>query len=286
MIKYHAFAKAVEMRSISKAAEILGYSRSKLSNIIGSLEDELGLRLLEEEDDSVVLTESGKKLIPYCQQIVETERKLKFEALSMLNQSEDSIRIGTPNSMLVGFVSDLIARFTQDHEDITLSIQEDTLANVGRQLISGDIDVAFLTEEFAANTMFYPLFEDEICLAVNKSHPLAQQDALMAHDLRDVPIIYSPPGWDDITRIVINRLPFKPNIRCYSASDLAALAMVQSNMGVYVISNLQKSLLPKDVVAISFQEHYRRTVGVAVRSMKDLTDSQRTFVDACIESFK
>ena len=165
MIKYHAFAKAVEMRSISKAAEILGYSRSKLSNIIGSL-------------------------------------------------------------------------------------------------------------------------EDEICLAVNKSNPLAQQDALMAHDLRDVPIIYSPPGWDDITRIVINRLPFKPKIRCYSASDLAALAMVQSNMGVYVISNLQKSLLPKDVVAISFQEHYRRTVGVAVRSMKDLTDSQRTFFDACIESFK
>ena len=79
MIRYHAFAKAVEMRSISKAAEILGYSRSNLSNIIGSLEDELGLRLLEEEDDSVVLTESGKKLIPYCQQIVETERKLKFE---------------------------------------------------------------------------------------------------------------------------------------------------------------------------------------------------------------
>jgi len=121
--------------------------------------------------------------------------------------------------MLVGFVSDMIARFTQDYEDITLSIQEDTLANVGRQLIGGDIDVAFLTEEFAANTMFYPLFEDEICLAVNKSNPLAQQDALMAHDLRDVPIIYSPPGWDDITRIVIKRLPFKPNIRCYSASD-------------------------------------------------------------------
>ena len=117
MIKYHAFAKAVEMRNISKAAEILGYSRSKLSNIIGSLEDELGLRLLKEEDGLVVLTESGKKLIPYCQQIVETERKLKFEALSMLNQSEDSIRIGTPNSMLVGFVSDLIARFTQDHKN-------------------------------------------------------------------------------------------------------------------------------------------------------------------------
>ena len=153
MIRYQAFAKAFEMRSISKAAEILGYSRSKLSNIIGSLVDELGLRLLEEEDDLVVLTESGKKLIPYCQQI------------------------------------------------------------------GGDIDVAFLTEEFAANTMFYPLFEDEICLAVNKNHPLAQQEALMAHDLRDVPIIYSPPGWDDITRIVINRLPFKPNIRCYSASD-------------------------------------------------------------------
>ena len=49
---------------------------------------------------------------------------------------------------------------------------------------------------------------------------------------------------------------------------------------------MQKGLLPNDVVAISFQEHYRRTVGIAVRSMKDLTDDQRAFVDACIESFR
>lgn len=286
MIRYHVLAKVVEIRSISKAAEVLGYSRSKLKNIIGSLEDELGLHLLEDEDDAVVLTENGKKLLPYCQQIVETERKLKYDAFSIVKQPTDSIRIGSPNSMLIGFVTDLITRFTQEREETSLSIQEDTLANVGRQLLDKNIDVAFLTEEFAANTVFHPLFEDEICLAVNKRNPLAKQKVLMAHDLRDVPVIYSPPGWDDITRIVINRLPFKPTIKCYCASDSAALAMVQSNMGVYVISDLQKALLPKDVVALSFQEHYSRTVGIAVRSMQDLTDNQRTFVDTCIEAYQ
>lgn len=286
MIKYLAFTKTVELKSIAIAAEALGYSRSKLNHIIEGFEEELGLSLLIRNGDAVELSDSGRKLLPYCQQLVETEATLKYKARSIGSELTDTIRIGTPNSMLVGFVSDLIGRFTKKYNDPNLSIHEDTLPRIGRQLMEGSVDVAFITEEFAADSNFYPLLDDEICLAVSQDDPLAEKEVLMAHDLRDVPLIYSPPGWDDITRIVVDRLPFKPDIRYYSASDFVALAMVRSGLGVYVVSRLQESLLPEGVVMRSFQEHYSRSAGIAVRSMKKLTENQRAFVDSCLEAYR
>lgn len=286
MIRYRSFVKVAEMKSIALAAGVLGYSRSKLNRIVEAFEDELGLRLLERRGDAVELTENGKMVLPYCQQLVETEDRLAYEVRSIQSQTGDVIRIGTPNSMLVGFVTKLIADFTREREELNLSIHEDSLASVSRQLLDGGVDIAFLTEEFAADATFYPLFDDEICLAVSENNELAKNDVLMAQDLRDVPIIYSPPGWDDITRIVISRLPFKPNIKYYSASDYAALAMVKSNLGVYVISDLQRPILPSGVVVRSFQQHYNRTVGIAVNSMASLTPNQQAFVEMSIEAFK
>ena len=46
MIKYYAFAKVVELKSISKAAAALGYSQPGLSHILNSFEKELGFPLL------------------------------------------------------------------------------------------------------------------------------------------------------------------------------------------------------------------------------------------------
>ena len=46
MQRYIALQKIVESGSFSKAAEILGYTQSGISQMISSLEDEMSLRLL------------------------------------------------------------------------------------------------------------------------------------------------------------------------------------------------------------------------------------------------
>ena len=44
--KYEAFVKAVELGSLSKAAEQLGYTQSGISHMMQSLEDEVGFPLM------------------------------------------------------------------------------------------------------------------------------------------------------------------------------------------------------------------------------------------------
>jgi len=286
MIKYYAFTKVIELKSITKAAEALGYSQPGLSHILKAFEEELGFPLLIKNKKSIEPTENGKRILPYCYELIDAERRLMNEAETIETQLAGAVRVGTPNSMLVGFVSYLITRFTQAYKDIDLTISEDTLENVEKKLQDGSIDVAFLTEEAAeSRTKFFPLFEDAICLAVHKNNPLAEHDRIPLDVLKTAPLICNPPGWDDITKIVIKSLSFQPNIKYYSASDFAALAMVQSDLGVYVVSSLQKNLLPRGVVMRRFDPEITRTVGVAAKSMKTLTSVQRAFVQTSINAF-
>lgn len=44
--KYEAFVRAIELGSLSKAAEQLGYTQSGISHMMQSLEDEVGFPLL------------------------------------------------------------------------------------------------------------------------------------------------------------------------------------------------------------------------------------------------
>ena len=67
--KYLAFIKTVECGSFTNAAEILSYSQSGISRMIGDLEKEWNVSLLERSRGGVRLTSDGLKLLPYAQSV-------------------------------------------------------------------------------------------------------------------------------------------------------------------------------------------------------------------------
>lgn len=53
--KYSAFLKVIELGSISKAADELGYTQSAVSRMIADLENEWGLMLLKRSREGLAL---------------------------------------------------------------------------------------------------------------------------------------------------------------------------------------------------------------------------------------
>lgn len=280
MIKYYAFAKVVELKSISKAAAALGYSQPGLSHILNAFETELGFPILIRKNRNIEPTHNGLKVLDYCKQLIEVEHNL-HAAVSDINNNilTGTIRIGAPNSMLIGFVSDLIGVFTSKYPSAEINVHESTLADVYKGLNECIIDVGFITENISDSCKFYPLFEDEICIALNKNHDLAQYDKISFDMLEDYEFIMQLKGWDDIASLVVNRLPFKPKVKYYSASDVASLAMVANNLGVYILSALQAPLLPENVTIRTFSENVTRKIGIGVKSIKSITSSQKEFIE-------
>jgi len=278
MIKYHAFAKVIELGCISKAAATLGYSQPGLSHILRSFEKELGFPLLVRTNDSIQPTENGKKILGYCYQLIETENNLKETVASINGILSGTIRIGAPNSLLVGFVPDLISKFTALYPNVELFVRENTLLETQKNLQNGSIDIAFLTDTISGTLKFYPLLRDSICLAIYKDHPLSEYEKIPVSLLAGCDFIMQMQDWNDIANIVLKNQNFIPNIKHHSASDAASFAMVANNMGVYIISKLQGCLLPKNIVIREFEEEFHRTVGICIKSINGATPIQKEFI--------
>lgn len=278
MIKYYAFVKVVELGCISKAATTLGYSQPGLSHILRSFEKDLGFPLLVRSNDLIKPTENGKKILNYCYQLIETENNLKETVASINGILTGTIRIGAPNSLLVGFVPDLINKFTAIYPNVELFIRENTLLETQKNLRNGSIDIAFLTDAVSGTFKFYPLFQDRICLAIHKDHSLSAYEKISASLLSECDFIMQMQDWNDIANIVLKNQNFTPKIKHHSASDAASFAMVANNMGVYIISKLQECLLPKNVVIKEFEEDFHRTVGICIKSIKGATPIHKEFI--------
>jgi molybdenum-dependent DNA-binding transcriptional regulator ModE len=67
--KYQVLLRVVELGSVTRAAEELGYTQSGVSHIISGLENELQLVLLHRSRTGVTLTDAGKRLLPQHRRI-------------------------------------------------------------------------------------------------------------------------------------------------------------------------------------------------------------------------
>lgn len=103
------FKHVAELQSISKAAEKLGYVQPNISQRIKNLEDELGTKILKRNNRGVTLTEEGKVLLDYTNQIM----LLMNEAKSKINPQKwrESLTIGASQTISAVKVPQLFSSF-------------------------------------------------------------------------------------------------------------------------------------------------------------------------------
>ena len=111
MNRYVAFLKVLDLNSITKAAQTLGYTQSAVSQMIQSLEKELQLNLIRRSRNGVVLTEEGKKLLPYIERAVNEYHQLLEIDREILGLEDGLIRIGTLSSYSSQWLPRIIKEF-------------------------------------------------------------------------------------------------------------------------------------------------------------------------------
>ena len=74
--KYEAFVRTVELGSLTRAAEAMGSTQSRISHVLSALEEEYGFVLLRRNRSGVRLTEAGEMVLPKMQEILQKDREL------------------------------------------------------------------------------------------------------------------------------------------------------------------------------------------------------------------
>lgn len=92
--KLRALLTAVDCGSFSKAAAQLGYTQSAMTHLVNKLEAEIGCTLLERDSQGIRLTDAGRQLLPYIQNVVCACDTLLQEAAEQSDPRKRTLRIG------------------------------------------------------------------------------------------------------------------------------------------------------------------------------------------------
>lgn len=268
LTKYKAFVTVVDHGSFTKAAKIMGYSQPGISKMVYSLEDELEITLFTKSNASLQLTENGEQIYVYCKEILKHYEAMIEATNAMKGLLTGSLRIGAVNSIILDFVPHIIKSFTSAYPIIQLRLDELSYGEIIDELKDNTLDIGFTSEFTVPGIEFIPLFKDESCLIVNKEHPFASQDRISIDALNGIDMIMAPIGGDDVINAVKKTLDFTPVAKNFIHSDAAAISMVASGLGSYILSEMHCRNLPDNVVCLKFKEKPCRTMGIGIRTHK------------------
>lgn len=137
------FKCVAEEKSLSKAAEVLGYVQPHISQRIKNLEEELGTKLLTRTNRGVTLTNEGEALFNYAQRILLLMEEAKAEVNP--NKFRKSLIIGASQTVSATKVPFLFSSFLKEHRDIEVKIKTDRKHALQEMLSYGEIDGLFLS---------------------------------------------------------------------------------------------------------------------------------------------
>ncbi|MFP7732104.1 LysR family transcriptional regulator [Priestia aryabhattai] len=137
------FKCVAETKSLSKAAEVLGYVQPHISQRMKNLEEELGTKLLTRTNRGVTLTDEGEALFNYAQRILRLMDEAKAEVNP--NKFRKSLVIGASQTVSAIKVPSLFSSFLKEYQNIEVKIKTDRKQVLQEMLSYGEIDGLFLS---------------------------------------------------------------------------------------------------------------------------------------------
>ncbi len=155
------FIEVVNTRHFGKAAENLYLTQSAVSARIKLLEEYFHTTLFIRQRNSIQLTQSGEKLLPYAKQLCSTLQAARQE---LLDASTDYVMVGATQLASELLLSESLGHIHSHFPDWSVKAEVLTLESLSRQLHERAIDLAFSSE---------PLKSEEVDSTVLLSSPLA-----------------------------------------------------------------------------------------------------------------
>jgi DNA-binding transcriptional LysR family regulator len=137
------FKKVIEFGSFTQAAEHLGYTQSTVTSHIQALEQQIGAPLFERMGRKIMLTDVGKKMVPYAQEILDTYRKIE----SIASDEKDvrgELKIAAPESLTVYRLEPILREYRKKFPHVSISLSNATCGDNKKALFNGSADIAFV----------------------------------------------------------------------------------------------------------------------------------------------
>jgi len=263
-----------ETQHFREAAESCGISQPSLSVQIKTLEEALGLTLVERGRGPVRLTLAGREVARRARDILDATQGILDLSVTLKSGLGGTIRLGTSATLGPYLMPHVVGDLHRSHPDLRLYIREAAPRDLLRELTDGLHDLILTQLPVQGATLSVErLFREPLSVALPADHPLQEKEMLDGPDLTDQTILSLSPAYtlhDQISALCVET--GAEMSRDYEGTSLDALRqMVAMGMGLtflptlYVESEIEGRA--QDVVVRPFRgRRFNRSIGLVWRS--------------------
>lgn len=279
IVKYMAFIQAVESGSFTKAAALLNYSQSGISRMIGDLEKEWQVTLLERNRGGVRLTSDGLRLLPHVKKVCEEYRKLQTQAQDLNGLQSGIIRIGTFSSVATHWLPNIIKEFQKDYPNIDYELLLGDYLEIEKWIAEGRVDCGFLRLPTNPEFDTIMLERDHLLAILPENHPLVDKEEVPVRALCNEPFMLLEKGAKAEVSEIFERCELEPKVHFTTWDDYAIMSMVESGLGVSILPELILKRVPYKIIAKKLSIPAYRDICFAMRDKRTASLAVKRFVE-------
>lgn len=268
--KYIAFITAVDNGSITGASEILNYSQSGISRMIGDLEKDWQMSLLERNKYGVELTSDGVRLLPQIRAVCNEFQKLTTDVEELQGLETGLIRIGTISSVATHVLPPVIQKFKNDYKGVKYELLLGDYNEIEEWVHSGRVDIGFvlMPTKDSFDTITYGT--DEMKIVLPKDHPLCEYERIPLAELEKYPFILQEKDNNTSSREFFLKNGINLRVDFATWDDYAIMSMVESGLGISVLPELILKRCAYDIAIRSLEEPFIREMGIIMKDRERL----------------
>ena|SRR5256714_4197511 len=234
-----AFVAIAETGTFTAAAERVHVTQAAISMQIRQLEMESGVKLFVRAPRRVILTEGGEKLLERAQVILREHDSALHELAALSGAEKGRLRIGSASAMVSGEpLPRILKQLKAKHPGVETSVRSGTSDELVQRLLSGGLDVAFVSLPVDARGVQTELLNEDYLVAIaSPRHKLAKQKVVSAYALAGEKLILGERGGN--TRRLIDQFFAHAGVTPQVVMELSRLAaikrMVEEDMGVGIV---------------------------------------------------
>ena len=184
------FVAVAETGSFSRAAERCNIAQPSLSQQIMKLEQELGEPLFDRLPRKVVLTDTGRMLLPRAISILGDLQDIKHTLNQNMDAGHGSLHVGFIPTIAPFVLPRVIKRFSQELPNARLSVQEDLTEALVRNLLDGKLDVGITSMPIHHRLVrTEELLTEPLLVASSRKNDFITRTSIHVKELNDFPFI-------------------------------------------------------------------------------------------------
>jgi DNA-binding transcriptional LysR family regulator len=189
------FARVVETRSFSRAAEALRLTQSTISEHVRLLEEEIGTRLFDRLGRETVPTRAGELLHGYAQRLLALRAEARQALQQFLGQISGTLQVGASTIPGEYVLPPMIGAFREKFPQVSIALHIADSREIAEAVVEGRAELGVVGARPEQRTLqAVELMSDELVVVVPPGHAWFGRRLVTLDELRPEPLIVREPG--------------------------------------------------------------------------------------------